>query len=367
MIDTQENQSVTASLTTENGRTAFLASCFGARLMRHKRATTNGAEFTMLKHLAKLGLFAAVLCAAATARADTITVTHWGAAFYGAPYAVAMEKGFFKKHGVDITGILTSQGGGTSVRNTLAGDLPFGEVALPAAVEAINNGVPLRIIGGGVQTVADILWMAKKGSPLHGIKDLVGKKVGFTSPGSVTNMLILMAFKAQGIDAKSVKLVPAGGIGANVSAVVNGAIDAGMSGEPVWAQNEDKLQPVFWTKDVLPPNMTQTVAVTTEEFAKTGGAKLRGIIEGRREGVNYIMAHPDEAAEITAKAYNGDPALYKKVFARFVAMHYWSDGRFDYDGMNRMVEGLQIVGKQKGAVDWGKIVDTGFLPADLRK
>src|SRR4051812_43589239 len=155
------------------------------------------------------------------ARAETITVTHWGSAFYGAPYAVAMAKGFFKKHGVDVTGILTSQGGGTSVRNTLAGDLPYGEVALPAAIEAINNGVPLKIIGAGVESVADILWMAKKGSPLHSIQDLKGKKVGFTAPGSVTNMLILMAFKAQGIDPKSVQLVPAGGIGANVSAVVN--------------------------------------------------------------------------------------------------------------------------------------------------
>ena len=63
-----------------------------------------------------LGLAALAL----PARAETITVTHWGAAFYGAPYAVAMEKGFFKKRGVDITGILTSAGGGTSVRNTLA-------------------------------------------------------------------------------------------------------------------------------------------------------------------------------------------------------------------------------------------------------
>ncbi len=321
----------------------------------------------MLKHLAKLGLFAAMLLASAGARAETITVTHWGSAFYGAPYAVAMEKGFFKKHGVDVTGILTSQGGGTSVRNTLAGDLPFGEVALSAAVEAINNGVPLVIIGGGVQSVADILWMAKKGSPLHSINDLVGKSVGYTAPGSVTNMLILMAFKAKGIDPKSVKLVPAGGIGANVSAVVNGAIDAGMSGEPVWAENEDKLQPVFWTKDVLPPNMMQTVSVTTAEFAKDGAAKLRGIIAGRREGVDYIMAHPDESAEITAKAFNGDPALYKKVFARFVTNHYWSDGRLDYDAMNRMAEGLQIVGKQKGPVDWSKIVDTAFLPADLSK
>jgi NitT/TauT family transport system substrate-binding protein len=308
----------------------------------------------------------ALVVSAAVARAETITVTHWGAAFYGAPYAVAMEKGFFKKRGVDITGILTSQGGGTSVRNTMAGDLPYGEVALPAAIEAINNGVPLKIIGAGVESVADILWMAKKGSDLHGIEDLKGKKVGFTSPGSVTNMLILMAFKARGIDPKSVQLVPAGGIGANVSAVVNGAIDTGMSGEPVWAENEANLQPVFWVKDVLPPEMMQTVAVTTEEFAATGAATLRAIIEARREGVQYIAAYPDESAEIVARAYNGDAALYKIVFKRFNAIHYWSEGKLSRDSMDRMVEGLQIVGKQKGPVDWSKVIDAAFLPSDLR-
>jgi NitT/TauT family transport system substrate-binding protein len=318
----------------------------------------------MRTSLAILALFMTVLFG--RAQAETITVTHWGAAFYGAPYAVAMEKGFFRQHGVDITGILTSQGGGTSVRNTLAGDLPYGEVALPAAIEAINNGVPLKIIGAGVQSIADILWMAKKGSPLHAIEDLKGKKVGFTAPGSVTNMLILMAFKARGIDPKTVQLVPAGGIGANVSAVVNGAIDAGMSGEPIWAQNEDKLQPVFWVKDVLPPAMMQTVAVTTDEYAREGAAKLRAIIEARREGVAYIMAHPDEAAEITARAYNGDPALYRTVFKRFVAINYWSEGKLDRDSMDRMVEGLQIVGKQKGPVDWSKVIDPQFLPTDLR-
>lgn len=316
----------------------------------------------MKRLLLALGL----LLAAPVARAETITVTHWGAAFYGAPYAVAMEKGFFKKHGVDITGVLTSQGGGTSVRNTLAGDLPYGEVALPAAIEAINHGVPLKIIGAGVESVADILWMAKKSSPLHSIMDLPGKKVGFTSPGSVTNMLILMAFKAKGIDPKSVQLLPAGGIGANVSAVVNGAIDTGMSGEPIWAQNEDKLQPVFWVKDVLKPEMMQTVAVTTEDYAKEGAAKLRGIIEGRREGVQFITEHPEEAAAIVAKAYNGDPALYTIVFKRFNAIHYWSEGKLSRESMDRMVEGLQIVGKQNGPVDWSKVIDASFLPSDLR-
>ncbi len=311
---------------------------------------------------------AASLIAAKPATAQTITVTHWGAAFYGAPYAVAMAKGFFKQHGVNVSGVLTSQGGGTSVRNLLASDLPFGEVALSAAVQAADHGVPLKIIGGGVDSVGDILWMAKKGSPLKSLKDIEHHTVGFTSPGSVTNMLILMAMKAHNIDASTVKLVPVGGIGANVTAVLNGAIDTGMCGEPVWSENASNLQPVFWVKDVLPPNMMQTVTVTTTDYAKDHAAELKGLLAGRAEGVAFIKAHPDEAADITAKAYSSDRTeLYRTVFHNLNAMNYWSEGRLDYAGMDRMVEGLTIVGAMEGKVDWPKLVDTSFLPPDLAK
>ena len=79
-----------------------------------------------------------------------------------------------------------------------------------------------------------------------------------------------------------------------------------------------------------------------------------------------MKEHPDEAADITAKAYSGDAALYREIFKNFVSIDYWGEGRFDYDGMNRMVEGLQIVGKQKGPVDWAKVVDVSFLPKELQ-
>jgi len=299
------------------------------------------------------------------ARAETITVTHWGSAFYGAPYAVAMAKGFFKKRGLDITGILTSAGGGTSVRNTLAGDLPFGEVALPAAILAINSGQPLKIIAGGVESIADILWITQKDSSISSIKDVVGKKISFTSPGSVTNMLILMCLKAANIDPKELKLLPAGDIGANLSAVLNKAVDAGMTGEPIWSENKDKVKPAFWTKDCFPPQMTQTVSITTTEFAQTGGDKLRAIIAARREGVEYIIKNPDESADIVAKAFNGDPKLYREVFRHFVEINYFGDGRLNYKGMDRMAEGMQLVGTLKGPPDWKKMVDTSFLPQDL--
>jgi NitT/TauT family transport system substrate-binding protein len=300
------------------------------------------------------------------AQAETITVTHWGGQFYGVPYAVAMAKGFFRNHNVDVTGILTAPGGGTAVRNTIAGGIPFGEVSLAAAVQAINAGAKMVIVGAGTQSVADQMWVVKKGSALHGIKDLEGKRLAYTAPNSVSNMIILMALKANGLTAQQVKLVPAGDLGANLSAVISGAVDAGFIDEMIYSQNASLVQPVFYVRDVMSPRMMQTVLVTTDEFAKAHPDTVRGLIAARREGLAYTLAHPDEAADITAQAYNNpDKALFRSHMAELVKENYWSDGRFDYDGMNHMIEGLQITGQIKGDVDWSKMVDTAFLPADL--
>jgi NitT/TauT family transport system substrate-binding protein len=312
-----------------------------------------------------MGLAAGLL--GGQARADTITVTHWGGQFYGVPYAVAMDKGMFKKNGLDVTGILTAAGGGTAIRNTLAGDIPFGEVSLAAAVQAVNAGQKLIIVGAGTQTVADQMWLVKKDSPLNSFKDLAGKRIGYTAPGSVSNMVILMALKANGMTAQQVQLVPAGDLGANLSAVSTGAIDAGFSDELVYAQNKELARPLFFVRDVMSPKMMQTVLVTTTDYAKAHPDDVRKLIATRREGLVYMRANPDESADIVAKAYNNPHNdLFRAHLRELIKENYWSDGGLDYDAMNHMVEGLQITGQLKGDVDWPKYVDTSFLPADLR-
>ena len=309
----------------------------------------------------------ALTLVAFAARAETITVTHWGGQFYGLPYAVAMDKGYFKKNGVDVTGILTAAGGGTAVRNTLAGGIPFGEVSLAAAVLAINSGQKLIIVAAGAQNVADQMWVVAKDSPLKSIKDLVDKRMAYTAPGSVSNMIALMALKANGLGAQQVKLVPAGDLGANLAAVASGAVEAGFSDQLVYAQNKERVRPLFLVRDVMDPRMMQTVMITTAEYAKAHPEVIRGLILARREGLDYALKHPDEAADITAKAYNNpDTALVRAHVQALAKEQYWSEGRFDYTAMNHMVEGLQITGQVKGDVDWSKYVDITYLPTDLR-
>ena len=58
--------------------------------------------------------------------------------------------------------------------------------------------------------------------------------------------------------------------------------------------------------------------------------------------------------------------MTREVFKHFLDIGYWSEGGFDYIAMDRMVEGLAIVGKLKEPMDWPKVVDAGFLPQDLQ-
>jgi NitT/TauT family transport system substrate-binding protein len=314
-------------------------------------------SFTSL--VAKLLSFAAVSAALALspAQAERVTVTHWGVLMYGAPYAVAIEKGFYKEAGLDIDGVLTSQGGGTTMRNVMASDLPYGEVALSAALAAVKQGINLKIIHSGVRTAGEILWVTSPDSGINSIKDLDGKKVAITAPKSVTDMLLIMVADKNHIKPES---VVGGGIGGGLTMVEHKAVVAAPIMDPVWSKMKSKLKPVFLVKDELPP-MVQTVGVTTSEYAAANKDKLRKLISARRKGVEFIYAHPEETAQIAAKQYNLNPAITLSSIQNLIALKYWSAGDFEYDAMDNMAKGLQIIGELDGKVEWNKVVDEGYL------
>ena len=292
--------------------------------------------------------------------AEQISVTHWGVLLYGAPYAVAMERGYFRQAGIDISGIFSSKGGGTTVRNMILGGLPFGEVALSAAIAAEREGLDIRIVCGGVQNLADQVWVTLPDSPLKTISDLKGKKIGYTTPKSVTDMVTTLVLDHQKIT--GVERVAVGSVGAQITALQQKAIDAAYLGEPVYSQNKSKFRVLFFARDMLEQNnITQTVGVTTSELAKAHPDKVKAIIEGRRRGVEFIYQHPKEAALIVAKAYSFDPVVMEEAMRAMVIAKYWSAGELDLAGMNAMAEGLKITGAIDGPPNWNKLIDRSFL------
>lgn len=313
--------------------------------------------------------FAAGLVASASAAAIDLTVTHFGTGMYGVPFAIARDKGWFKTDaGLDVTGFITSAGGGTTVRNALASEIPYGEVALPAAIAAIQQGVPLTIVHGGVLSVADQVWVTRKDdNSISKFGDLKGKKLGYSSPKSVTDILTSVMINQNGLtDALERKSV--GGIGAGLTALREGGVDMTYVTEPVWSKEKTNFRPVWWSTDIA-ARVTQTVGIVRTDYLKKNPDVIKGIITARRKGVEFVRANPTESAPIMGREYKIPAEQAKSAIESVLGAKgvYWSRGDFDYEGMEVMLKGLQLVKAiPDGPFDWKTVVDESYLPADLR-
>jgi NitT/TauT family transport system substrate-binding protein len=318
--------------------------------------------------LAIAAVAAALALQPLSAGAVELNVTHFGTGMYGVPHAVAKEKGYFKEAGLDVTGFLTSAGGGTTVRNVLASELPYGEVAVPAVIAAAQQGLELTIVHGGVASVSDQVWITRKDDTrIKTVQDLVGRKLGYSSPKSVTDMITSMMLDANGLTAK-VERKSIGGVGSGLTALREGAVDMTYVTQPVWAREKNNFRLVFNSTEWA-PRVVQTVGVVKTEYLKKHPDVIRGIIEARRKGVEFIKSNPDESAKIMAKEYKITEAEAKAAIADVAAGGgvYWSPGDFDYEGMATMLKGLQLVkAVEPGPFEWSKIVDDSYLPAILK-
>ena len=306
------------------------------------------------------------------AHAEEIVVSNYGVTTNGMPYAVAMAKGFFKQQGANVTGILSSDGGGTTVRTLLGGNLAFGEVNPTATVIAIQQGADLKIVSDNVQTVAEFIWAVKPDSPIKTAADLKGKKIGYTNPRSTSQALAILVLEKAGLKPSDAELVKTGGFGEGIVALDLGAVDITPIPEPLWSAHQAKYRAVVRASELLPP-LDNVVGVTTSKAAATRGDFIRAVIRARRQAVDYMYANPDESAEIIAKAYNLSSDVAKSAVKNLLGSHeksgvkYWSGGEINLKAMNEMMRAQKIVGALKDDPDWGKIIDESFLPDDLRK
>ena len=308
--------------------------------------------------------------AAFTARAEQVVVSNYAVTTNGMPFAVAMEKGYFREFKVNVDGILTSDGGGTTIRNLLGGKLSYGEAAVSAVVSAVQGGADLKIISGNVHTVAEFVWVAMPRSPVNSLKDLKGKKLGYTNPRSTSQALAVLLLEKAGYKPEDAELVKTGGFGPMLAALELDQIDVAAVTEPLWSKVKDKYRVLVTGAEALPP-LDNVVGMTTAEAARTRGDFIRAVIRARRRAVEFMIANPDEAGDIVAKPFNITPEVARSAVRNLTTsftqgIPYWGTGQIHLAGMKRIIEVQKSVGAITGEIDLSKMIDTSFLPDDIK-
>jgi NitT/TauT family transport system substrate-binding protein len=316
------------------------------------------------RKLCALSILLGSACLPVHAWCEEIVITLWGTGMFGVPYAVAMEKGYFKEAGVDLTDIAGGAGGGSVVRNVMASPLPFGEVGTPAAIAAFKQGLPIIIVGAGGRSF-DNAWVAMPTSSISKIQDLVGKKVSYTNPKSISDVFVQMLLSRNGVDPGKVTRVSAGGYGPGLTLLENGGVDLAPVTEPLRTQTRGKYKLIFSAKDNLPP-MISAGTIVTRDYAAKNPQKIRGLLLGRKRGVDFVYANPVEAGKIVAKAYKMPEAVAVEAVTEMAKAGQWSHGEIDMTEYKNMADGMRLTGELTGEVDWKSLIDTSYLPDELK-
>ncbi|HEY8486111.1 MAG TPA: ABC transporter substrate-binding protein [Limnochordales bacterium] len=303
-------------------------------------------------------------------RLGTIAITWYPIFLYHLPVSVAREQGFFEANGVQVDDIVGARGGGETIRTITSGGLLLGEAAAAAAVlSIIRSREPFVIVGGGTKAPSDVFWVTLPDSPVRTIQDLRGRRVGYTSPGSVTEQTAILSLKRAGIDPQEVRLVAAGGIAEGLALLRRRELDAAAMLGPTYVTTTMETRIVFHASDYV-PNYFQTLILARRSLVQEHPDVVRGFLKARRQGYERMLQDVPAAARLYARLNRmaEGAALQAIRIAGVDRAVYHSDGRLVREGLLMAEEGMRIAGDMgpNDRIPWREIVDQSFLDPDQR-
>ena len=288
-------------------------------------------------------LFALLLMSdLASAQSKVTIAVGGGACLCYLPTVLAKQLGEFDKAGLAVE-LVDLKGGSDALKAVLGGsaDVVSGYfdhcVNLAAKKQELQSFVVYNRYPGLVLVVSP-----KHTEEIKSIKDLAGKKVGVSAPGSSTDYFLKYMLKKNGLDPASVAVIGVGLGATSVAAMEQGQIDAAVMLDPAVTV----LQGSYKDLRILSDTRTQhdTMAVFSGEYP--GGAlystvawvnahekEVQGMTNAILNTLTWIHSHsPEEImAKMPVEIVGKNKELYLAALKNTIPM-YSVDGRMDPKG-----------------------------------
>jgi len=258
------------------------------------------------------------------------------------PFFVALNKGYFKKAGLDVEAkeFISGRDSYTALK---AKDVDIHtNMGANAVAKFYTQGIGIIMIRAW--TLPHFKILCRKDAPFKSLKDLIGKNYAVTSYAGTTFALSAMAFNALGIDFMkkvNIKTVPPSVMRVQLD---KGALDAVM----LWQPHVYKMiktgkyralaDPGKIYQDVFKKRFFHGALGCQKAFFDKHRKAVRKYVDAIDKGIKFALEHPKEANKIQAsymKGYTADDiAAIRKS---------WGDGWIRKDINEKQIEEMQFM------------------------
>ncbi len=301
----------------------------------------------MLKHL-RAGLAAALigLAPAPALAADKLTVMlDWFVNPDHAPLYVALEKGYFRDAGLDVQ-LIAPADPNDPPKLVAAGRADVAISYQPELHLQVAEGLPLARIGTLVATPLNTVISLENG-PIDSLKDLKGRKVGFSIGGSEDALLATM-LESVGLSLKDVTMV---NVNFSLSpALLAGQVDATIGGFRNFELNQMAIEGhpgrAFFPEEHGVPPYDELIYVANA--GKLSDPRLNRFMTAVERGAHFLVNHPDESWQLFIKGRKElDTELNKRAWAATLPRFSQSPAALDEQRYIRFAEFLKARGLAK--------------------
>ncbi|WP_267715984.1 ABC transporter substrate-binding protein [Streptomyces sp. CoH17] len=220
-----------------------------------------------------------------------------------APFISAVERGFFKEEGIDLT-VMPGSGSTNTVTSVVTGKVDVGWADFGATVTAQGRGAAVKQINL-LQAKSAYAVVGLAGTGINGWEDLKGKTVATEGGGAMTAMWPL-AMNRLGLKQGDVNVVPASSA-SKLPGLLAGQWDANLalyvSDAPTIDALGKKAVVLKWSD--LGISLYGNGIVASDEKLKKDSDQIRRFNRAMQKGYLWACQHPADAAKDFQKQVSG--------------------------------------------------------------
>jgi NitT/TauT family transport system substrate-binding protein len=256
-----------------------------------------------------------------------ITIASGGRALFAyLPMNIADTLGYFKAEGLSVD-IPEFDGGSKVTQALVGGSADFANTVFDQAIRLQARGQDIKGVVAGTNYAYYVLLLPKSRAETYkSPADLKGLKIGVTSPGSGSHVLIDLVMAKAGLSSKNASIIQVGGGAGSIASMEKGDVDALSSLDPVISRLESTgrfvgvvdTRTAEGMKEVYGGDYLSACLLARADFIAKYPNTVQAVVNAQVRAIRWLAkAKPEEVmAALPDKWIGPDRDLFKASLAK---------------------------------------------------